>query len=193
MRHIKYIAFVMVAFTHSNLHADIIADSYLDTIVNNLTQQISGKANTGDVVKLSGTQTVGGAKTFSDTITSTKSGVILDSSYANVRSSTNPYFGLFPSGQSGSVKFYLQASGSNLYLGPTSSRALAFEHDTGNITMPATLNVQSAITTNTDVASGSNNNTLATTKWTNTKIDGQRSTIRTGGVSATTFGDMWVE
>lgn len=188
-----FILTVLSILTVNTAQADIASKIYTDNIANALENQISTKATDTAVVHKTGAETIQGTKTFSDTITSTKSGVVFSAPNATIRSNSNPYFGLFPSGQSSDVKFYLQATGKKLYLGPTSTRALSFEHDNGAIAMPSTLTVQSAISTNTDVPAADDSNRVATTKWTNDKIDDTRSKIRYGSETATDFVEMWVE
>ncbi len=173
--------------------ADIASKHYADDISDTLTQQINTKAADSTVVHKSGTETIQGAKTFSDTITSTKNGIVFDAPYATIRSNTNPYFGLFPNGQNSDVKFYLQATGNKLYLGPTSTRALGFDHDTGNVTMPGTVSATGSISTSATIPAADNSNRVATTKWTNDKIDDTRSTVRVGSETATEYAEMWVE
>ncbi len=191
MTYKKY--FIIIAFLTTAANADIASKNYADDIASALSEQINTKATDNNVVHKSGNETITGEKTFSDTITSTKDGYILNSDTISIRNNSNPFIGLFPNGSSGGVNFYLQATGNTMYLGPTATHAMSFDHDTGNISAPNKLTVVDAITTNTDVPESEDSNRVATTKWTNNKIDATRSTIRNGSATATEFAEIWVE
>lgn len=194
MNQVYIIAIVAISsIFNTYAYADISSVGYVDRITKSLTDTISTKADTASVVHISDNETITGTKTFTNTIISTNNDVILDSPTASIRSTNNPFFGLYPDGKNGEYKFYVQAIGNTMYLGPTSTRAVAFDHDTGAVTIPTTLNVKTSITQETDVAESSNNNQVATTKWTNKKIDSARRTIPVGGPTATEYAEIWIE
>ena len=149
------------------------------------------------VVHKTGNETITGAKTFSDTIVSTKSGYILSGDNIGIRSNYNPLIGLISDGAGGYMA-YLQATGTSvddakLYLGPTSTKAMEFQVSDGAISMPNTLMVAKTITVGTDVAMTTDSNQVATTKWTNDKIDAARGVIPNGGANSTQTAQIWVE
>lgn len=73
--------------------------------------------------------------------------------------STNPLIGVQATG---GTLFYFQSQGDTMFLGPTSSKALAFTGSTGAIRMPNTLTVTGNVTAPTFVGALSGNATSAT-------------------------------
>lgn len=170
--------------------ADIASIEYTDN-------GLAVKADDSVVVHKAGAETISGAKTFTDTITSTKSGYILSSDNIGIRNTANPLVGLISNG-AGEYLAYLQATGVTaddavLYLGPTSTKAMAFKVSDGAISMPNSLTVANSITVKSDVATTSDNNQVATTKWTNDKIDAARGMIPVGGANSSEMAQIWVE
>ncbi len=181
---------VFIIFWPVVVMADIASIEYTDN-------GLAFKADDSAVVHKTGTETIEGVKTFSDTITSTKSGYILSGSNIGIRNNANPLVGLIANGTGGYLA-YLQATGSTvddaiLYLGPTSTKAMAFKVSDGAISMPNSLTVANSITVQSDVATASDSNQVATTKWTNDKIDTIRGRIPVGGVDSSDMAQIWVE
>ena len=73
--------------------------------------------------------------------------------------SNNPLIGVQ---ETGGTLFYFQSKGDTMFLGPTSSKALAFTGSTGAISMPNTLTVTGNVTAPTFVGALSGNATSAT-------------------------------
>ncbi len=181
----------MVAFMAFSAYADIASVSYVDENVSALNDTIAFKPDDSDVVHRTGTETISGEKTFKNRIRSEFSGAVFDADRILLNAGSNPYLKL--SGESQGVNYFIQVFNDLLYVGPTYSKAMSVDYSTGDVSIPASLNVSGAITVNSDVHSGSDSNTVATTKWTNDKIDAARGKIPSGGENAAATVTIWVE
>lgn len=69
----------------------------------------------------------------------------------------------------------------------------AVVHKTGNETITGVKTFSGTLLISNDIASNTDSNQVATTKWTNDKIDAARGVIPNGGADSTQTAQIWVE
>lgn len=202
------------AETLSNANV-LITENFAKGMQGALTQKLSAKADNDAVVHIADNETITGAKTFSN--------VSIPLVVNRLNSNTGSYAAAIfdrptATGNDSNIAFYFKSGGrfggivgggikdagrGQIVMAPayngtdpylrTDFTIIAKDASSSSFNMQGDLSITGSASVSTDVAQNSNSNQVATTKWTNEKIDTARRTIPVGSADATEYAEIWIQ